>query len=291
MKTSGTRRVLVPRNWQSNKAIAMAVKLGIEFSRKVADEIEGVVLYLSDKKSIRNSSLEKVVSPKIAILLHKGEQVPMGKGLGLRAETVRTYKDGSHRDIVIAIDADSKMMEKIDGMAGLHTVIAVPRKDGDLDSWAETWSPIIPGAKKKVAERVVIDPVVADALSALAVGIDLSKPGMTMQDRKQVENMVRLLKQNRHQEEPAKVHAWAVQKGWHSKTADELVAIWEEVYRLGKTSKSKDAAPVIKPEGGNIPLVLSLPKGGLLPKGASRTLRLTKRSRLQGVGRRVLIAS
>jgi LDH2 family malate/lactate/ureidoglycolate dehydrogenase len=237
MKGNGTNRVLIPGNCQDNKAIAMAMKLGIELSRKVADQIEGVALYLPNKKSILNSSLEKVVSAKIARLLHNGRQVPMGKGVELRAETTRTFKNGSHKDIVIAINADSKMMAKVDAMEGLHTVIAVPRKEGALDSWAETWSALIPGAKKKKVEKqVIIDPVIADALSALAVGIDPSVHGLATQDRKQVENMIRLLRQNNHQEKPANIRAWAVRHGWHPETADELVRVWEEVYCLNSTS-------------------------------------------------------
>ena len=242
MKTNGIHRVLIPGNGQDNQAIAMAIKLGIELSRKVANDIEGVALVVPTKKSIRQPILEAVVSKRIAMLLHKGQQVPMGGGLGLRAETIRAYKTGSHKDIVIAIGADSKMMNKVDAMSDLHTVIAVPQKDGALDGWAATWSPLIPGVKKKVEVQLINDQLVATALSALAYSIDLSKRGLTGQDRKQVENMIRLLRQNNHQEEPANVRAWAVKNGWLPKTADELVEIWENVYSLKNTHGIKDAA-------------------------------------------------
>ena len=153
MKTNGTKRVLIPGNGQDNQAIAMAMKLGIELSKKVANDIEGVALMVPTKKRIRQPLLETVVSKRIAILLYKGRQVPIGPGYGLRAETTRSYKTGSHKDIVIAIGADSKMMNKIDAMSDLHTVIAVPQNDGALDGWAATWSPLIPGVKKKVEEQ------------------------------------------------------------------------------------------------------------------------------------------
>jgi hypothetical protein len=252
MKTNGTHRVLIPGNGQDNQAIAMAMKLGIELSRKVANDIEGIALVVPTKKKIRHSSLEKVVSKRIAMLLHKGQQVPMGCGLGLRVETTRTYKTGSHKDIVIAIGADAKMMNKVDAMSDLHTVIAVPQKDGALDGWAKTWSPLIPGAKKKVKEQktnnrvveeqMINDTVVKTALSALGGSIDLSKRGLDRQERKQVENMIRLLMQNNRQEEPANIRAWAVKNGWLPETADELVKIWENVYSLKNTQRIKDAA-------------------------------------------------
>ncbi len=242
MKTNGTKRVLIPGNGKDNQAIAMAMKLGIELSRKVANDIEGVALMVPTKKSIRQPLLEKVVSKKIAMLLHKGEQVPMGRGLGLRAETPRTYKTGSHKDIVIAIGADPKMMNKVDAMSDLHTVIAVPQKEGALDGWAATWSPMIPGAKKKVDEQSINNKVVETALSALAGSIDLSKRGLDRQDRKQVENMVRLLMQNKYQEDPASVGAWALKNGWLQEAADELMKIWENVFSLNGTRGIKDAA-------------------------------------------------
>jgi hypothetical protein len=176
----------------------------------------------------------------------------MGGGLGLRAETIRTYKTGSHRDIVIAIGADSKMMNKVDSMSDLHTVIAVPQKDGALDGWAATWSPLIAGAKKKteeqkinnrvVEEQLINDTMVKTALSALGGSIDLAKRGLARQERKQVENMIRLLRQNNRQEESANVHAWAVSNGWLLETADELVKIWEKVYSLKNTHRVKYAA-------------------------------------------------
>ncbi|MEN8133946.1 MAG: hypothetical protein ABFS18_00225 [Thermodesulfobacteriota bacterium] len=252
METKGTKRVLIPGNGQNNQAIAMAMKLGIELSKKVANDIEGVALVVPTKKSIRQPLLETVVSKRIAMLLHKGQQVPMGCGLGLRAETTRTYKTGSHKDIVIAIGADSKMMNKVDAMSNLHTIIAVPQKDGALDGWAATWSPLIPGAKKKVegqkknnkvvGEQLLSDKVVETALSALAGSIDLSKRGLARQDRRQLENMIKLLRQNNHQEDPANVLAWAVKSGWHPETADELVKIWENVFSLKDSQRIKDAA-------------------------------------------------
>ncbi len=279
MKANGTGRVLIQGDFQENGAIAMALKLAIELSRKVAADIEGVALYVPTKKRLRDSSLEQVLSPKIARLLHKGQRIPVGVGVELRAETVRTYKSGSHREILIAVGADAGMMARVDGMAGLHTVIAVPKEEGALAGWAETWSPLIPGAKK-IEKKVSIDPVIADALSALGVGIDLSVHGLAVQDRKQVENMVRLLKQNKHQEKPANIRAWAVGHGWHPETADELVKIWEEVYGLKSASTANspvdNPALITTPSGGGLFRTVSRRKGALPKKEPGRTLRLAK---------------
>jgi len=272
MKTNRTNRVLIPGNGKDNQAIATAMKLGIELSKKVAGDIEGVALFVPSKKSIRQASLEKVVSTRIAKLLEKGEQIPMGCGLGLRAVTTRTLKNGGHRDIVIVIGADSKMMAKVDKMSDLHTVIAVPQKDGALDGWAATWSPLIPGVKRESQVKVVKvsgtekkmvdhpvteekrknksastlkminDSIVETALSALAGSIDLSKRSLDGQDRRQVENMIRLLKQNNHKEDPANIHDWAVNNGWLPETAVELVQIWQRVYGLKEIHRIMDAA-------------------------------------------------
>jgi len=244
MRNNVTNRVLIPGDGRNNRAIASAMKLGLELSRKVANDIEGVVLYFPNKKSIRNSCLKTVVSPKIARLLHDGRHIPMGAGseLRLRAETLKTFKNGSHRDIVIAIGADAKMMAKVDKIADLHTVIAVPQNKGSLDSWAETWSPLIPGEKKKEAEKMLKDPIITKALTALAVGIDFSQPGLAIQDRKQVENMVRLLRQNNRYEEPEILRDWALSNGWHTRTVDELVGIWEKTFDLKNTTMIQNAA-------------------------------------------------
>ena len=241
MKRNGTNRVLIPGNHQDKGAIAGAIKLGIELSKKITADIGDVVLFVPTKKSIRNTSLESVVSERVAKLLQKGEQIPLGAGLGLRAETSRTYKNGSYKDMLIAIGADAKMMAKVDGMAGLHTVIAVPQKDGALDSWAETWSPLIPGAKKAAEQQILSDAIIETALTKLSGSIDLSEKVLAKQDKKQVDLTIRVLRRNKHQEKPAEIKTWAVKHGWPKKAADELKDQWQKVYALKNMPRVKDA--------------------------------------------------
>ena len=61
MKRNGTNRVLIPGSHQDEVAIAGAIKLGIELSKKITADIGDVVLFVPTKKSIRNTSLETVV--------------------------------------------------------------------------------------------------------------------------------------------------------------------------------------------------------------------------------------
>ena len=242
MKRNGTNRVLIPGDGHDKVAIASAFKLGIELSRKVSRNIDDVVLLIPTKKSIRQESLQSVVSERIAKLLEKGGEIPLADGVRLRTETPRTYKPADRKDIVIAVHADTRMMGKVDRMAGLHTIIGVEQKEGALAGWAEKWSPLIPGTGKGAGKQVISDPVVETALSALTTSIDLSEKALSPRDKKQADIMARILRRNKHQEKPADICAWAVGHGWPKKAADELKKTWKKVYSLKSMPRVKDAA-------------------------------------------------
>lgn len=241
MSNNKTKRILVPGDDLNHEAIGSAIAIGIELSEKNSSEVDGVVIFIPSKGQIRHTSLEAVLGEKIASALHKGNGVNLHSNISLRAETIQTFKRSFKRDIVIAVYADQKMMDQLDGMPNLHTIIAVPHLPDALIGWVKTWSPIIFGEQPGKVENIINDAIIESALSSLTNSINLSHTILNPRDKEHTDNTIRILRRNKHTEDSSNIRAWAVKNGWHPKAADELEKLWLKIFNLNKTPKVKDS--------------------------------------------------
>ena len=242
MPDNKTIRVLVPGDDLDHDAIGNAIGLAIELSKKDAREIDGVVIFIPSKAQIKRSSLETVLGEKIASSLYKGNPVKLHSNVSLSAETIRTFRSTYKRYIVVAVYADQKMMDQLDGMNNLHTIIAVPHLPNALDGWKKTWSPSVLGEQVSKEDKIINDVVIESALSSLTNTINLSHSILNPRDKEHADNTIRILRRNKHTEDSSNVRAWAVKNGWHPKAADELEKLWIKIFSLKNTPKIKDPA-------------------------------------------------
>lgn len=241
MPDNKTQRILVPGDDLNHEAICNAIAIGIELSKSDSTKVDGVVIFIPSKGQIRHTSLETVLGEKVAKDLHKGNEVKLHSNISLRAETVQTFKRTSKRDIVIAVYADQKMMDQLDGMPSLHTIIAVPHLPDALDDWVKTWSPSIPGEQPSKVQHIINDAIIESALSSLTNSINLSHTILNPRDKEHADNTIRILRRNRHTEDSSNIRVWAIKNGWHPKAADELEKLWIKIFNLKNTPKVKDS--------------------------------------------------
>lgn len=240
MSQGETKRIIVPGDDLDHDALATAIKLGIELSKSSTNEIDDVILFVPSKAQLQRTSLSAVIGDKIANILYKGESIPLEKHVTLRAETIKTFKRTSKKHVVIAVYIDSKMMDQLDGMPSLHTIIAVPHIDGALDNWVKTWSPDVYGENQSLENPIITDPIIVSALESLTSSINLSHTLLNPRDKEHTDTTIRILRRNKHSEDPSNVRAWAVKHGWHPKAADELENLWSKIFRLKNTPKVND---------------------------------------------------
>ena len=240
MSSKNVIRVLVPGDDLDNEAIAQAISLGIELSKKSAAEIDGVVIFVPTKGNIKHSSLEAVLGEKITNTLYKSDEVKLHSDITLRIETIRTFKAAYKKYIVVVIYADAKMMDQVDAMPNLHTIIAVPHISGALEAWSKTWAPNTLGEDSNTDNTIIADAIIVSALSSLTSSINLSGSILHPRDKEHADNTVRILRRNNHSEEPSNVRAWAIKNGWNPKAADELKKIWDKIYKLKSKPSIKD---------------------------------------------------
>ena len=241
MPENKTKRILVPGDDLNHEAIGNAIAIGIELSKKEAGDVDGVVIFIPSKGQIRHTSLETVLGEKIAGSLHKGNEVELHSNISLRAETIRTFRSTYERDIVVAVYADQKMMDQLDGMSNLHAIIAVPHLPNALDDWAKTWSPSILGEQPSKESKIVNDAIIESALSSLTNTINLSHTILNPRDKEHADNTIRVLRRKKHTEDSSNIRAWAIKNGWHPKAADELEKLWVKIFNLKNTPKVKDS--------------------------------------------------
>ena len=241
MTTNKTKRVLVPGDDLNHEAIGNAIGLGIELSKQASADIDGVIIFIPSKAQIRHSSLETVLGEKLAKSLYQGKNVNLHSNISLSVETIKTFKSAYKKYIVIAVYADQKMMDQVDGMPNLHTIIAVPHIHNALDEWSKTWSPHILGDdNNKREEKIITDAILESALESLTNGINLSHSILNPRDKEHADNTIRILRRNKHIEDPSNIRAWAIKNGWHPKAAGELEKLWTKIYKLTNTPKVKD---------------------------------------------------
>lgn len=238
MKTSATKRILIPANDLSTDAIEMAISLADDLCKKGSDEIHDVVLYIPTKQNLKGTSIESVLGEAICRTLYKGERIKLSSGKYLRLGTMQTFKREFKPCVVVAIYADDKMMDQIDAMDKLHSVIAIPHVDGALDNWSKTWTPIEPGKQNGNNNKCLIeDTVIVSALESLTNTINLSHSILNSRDKETANNTIRILRRNNHYCDSSNIRAWAVKNGWHPKAATELEKLWDKVFSLKGTPK------------------------------------------------------
>lgn len=241
MPDNKTIRVLVPGDDLDHDAIGNAIRLGVELSKKDSTEIDGVVIFTPSKEQIRCASLKAILGEKIVDYLYKGSAVKLHSNISLSAKTIRTFKSTLKRYIVVAVYADQEMMDQLDGMRNLHTIIAVLHLPNALDGWKKTWSPSVLGEQDSKENKIISDVVIESALSSLTNTINLSHSILHPRDKEHADSTIRVLMRKKHTENSSNVRAWAIKNGWHPKAADELEKLWVKIFSLKNTPKVKDS--------------------------------------------------
>lgn len=240
MKNTATNRILITGDDLCTDSIATAVSLADDLCKRDFGQIHDVVLYIPTKQNIKGTSIESVLGVQICKTLYKRDSIKLSSGKTMRLGTMQTFKMEFKRCIVIAIYADDRMMDQVDAMKNLHSVIAVPHVEDALNNWSKTWSPIEPGKHASDNECLIEDSVIVSALDSLTNTINLSHSTLNSRDKETANNTVRILRRNEHYDDSSNIRAWAVKNGWHPKTATELEKLWDKVFSLKGKPKVND---------------------------------------------------
>jgi hypothetical protein len=225
-------RVVVPIDCHDPSAWATALAYAQTIGAKAQPPASEYILLTHTKLQLSQTSLGShigAVNTK-ALLANKNIGVPAGGHL--RHATLQTLRGSVRQAVIIAYFAENKMMETIDGLAGLIGVVAVPEFPGEVDTWSARWTPVVHGQQPTAPVKLLSDTVVEKALQGLSGWVNLSHAVMNPRDKEHANETLRILRAKGHTLEADKIKSWAIQNGWKPMAADELAKLATKIQAL-----------------------------------------------------------
>lgn len=212
-----------------------SIETAFNYAREILEkspEIEEVILVIPTKKQIQGTTLATYLGLEIAKTLKDTGTSKQPLRVPLRLESAQTLKWISRPSLVICVYADQSMMDKIDTLASVVSVIALPYAPDRLKTWEDTWNPTIHGKPKKVALLLISDPIFEQAMKCLTGAVNLSGSTFHPNDKTSADRHLRILRIKGHTESPENLRAWAIKNQWPPKLAGELLKLATKVQSL-----------------------------------------------------------
>jgi hypothetical protein len=220
-------RVLIPGDSQEPEVLGLALAYAQEIAKKA--EAREVLLVTHAKGQLRHTGLAANLGETVTRALLGGREVKLPSGATLRHGTLATLRYPSGRPVIIAYYADEKLLDFIDGMAGVKGMVAVPWVPGEVDQWRQRWTPIVHGEEKQAPATLLDDPVVETALRSVSAIINLSNSLIQSHDKEWVDDALRILRAKGHSLDGAKIRNWAIRNGWKPGAADDLAKLVRKI--------------------------------------------------------------
>lgn len=115
---------------------------------------------------------------------------------------------------VLALYPSSKLLDKIDGIPGVTSVLVVPWLEIEVDPWIKTWLALPLGSTQDVkAPSYDMDPVLISALRSLTERVNLSTGIGHPLDHSAAIWMFRILRKGGVKFDPGAVKGWLMSEG------------------------------------------------------------------------------
>lgn len=215
-------RILIPSDDQSAQAIIDALQSAVEICKKRS--LTEIILYVPGKDNIQHSTISAALGDTAAKTLYDGNKLPLIDEISIYAKTMKTFSWATNPSVLISVYSDQKMLDHIESKKNnLLGIIAIPHAEDALSQWQKTWSPMIHGSTNQPSSTPLVqDQVIEEALSSITNGINYSSSALHPSDKKIIEEVLKILRINDHFEAPQNIRAWAIKRGWHHKTANQL---------------------------------------------------------------------
>lgn len=225
-------RVVVPIDCHDPSAWATALGYAQVIGAKAQPPASEYILLTHTKRQLSETSLGNHIGEANAKALLANKRIGVSGGVHLRHATLQTLRGLAQQSVIIAYFAEDKMMESVDGLAGLIGVVVVPEFSGDVDTWRARWTPVVHGQQPTAPIELISDPVVERALQGLSGSVNLSHAVMTPGDKEHANETLRILRAKGHTLEPDKIKSWAIKNGWKPMAADELAKLAAKIHAL-----------------------------------------------------------
>lgn len=139
------RYVVADKVTEDIKKLRVGFSLFDKLCRNTTNPIKAILLVPSKLNMDADSGLAAFLlrynSREIIEDLRNGRDVILPCGVPFSLETTQSFDDSGNPIIVLAVNASSGMLAKIDESQNIQSVIVVPGGSGDLEEWVRQWSP------------------------------------------------------------------------------------------------------------------------------------------------------
>lgn len=231
-------RVLIPTESHDPDSIKLALAQGARISRNAGCAANLTILIHT--KSHLDGALRAAIGDDLVKALKSNETVKLSEtGDVLKLHTIKTLPMSMKQSVLIAFNADRRLLEAADDVRDILGIVAVPDLAGECDDWAKLWGAMVPGGKAVVAQAPITDSVVENALIELMGRINESTGISNVRDKEYADETLRILKAKDHTIDSAAIREWVISRGWNSKDANALAKLANRIGSLRNKPSTK----------------------------------------------------
>lgn len=228
-----TVRVFIPDNSRDTQTYGLALGYAVQICGMFDPPLTHVVLITHTNGQLDKwTSLNTTIGDARAKLLIKGQSFPVNEGISVSHETGTRLPMVMRDAVVIVCYAEDRLLEKVDGIAGVAGVVVVPDSPSQATAWVRRWNPTVHGQAPAKPAAVLADPVVERALTELTATINRSTGIGHPRDRELADHTFRILRAKNHVEDADNVRSWAIKNGWKPGDAKDLGELAGKIFAL-----------------------------------------------------------
>jgi len=217
------------------------VRAGFQALEFVAKKLNARTAWLvCDGHDNLGGFITEVIGDAKVKALQQGKAIPFSSDCVLEFYSNRTLPHSGSQNPVLACFPSKNLLDKVDGLTGVTTLIVLPWSQQDIDPWL-----VAHGAREILGRinsqpAIVSNSVVAKALEDIHARINVSTGVVHSSDKHAVVEAFRILRDGGEPVDPTEVRAWFVQKGMEPKHANVIAEIASEPgkFRLSETTPS-----------------------------------------------------
>ncbi|MBN8807814.1 MAG: hypothetical protein J0I47_06215 [Sphingomonas sp.] len=230
-------RVVVPIDDSDPQSLKIALGYAQILADNASPKAGKVILLTHTKAQMQSSSLASHLGAQATKALSGGKPVRLNGDLMLQHETMQTLRYGANNAVIVVFYAEDKILDFVDGLAGVAGVVAVPWPLDGAKGWTDRWTPRVHGQPVQAPAPLLTDPVIEQALRSLSRMVNLSHGVMNPRDKQHAEETLRILRAKGHSAPGDRIKSWAVREGWKPGAAEELAKLAGRIFAL-KTKPS-----------------------------------------------------
>lgn len=186
-----------------------------------------LTLVVPSKKILTNTIIGQFLGDNATKKLLNKEVINIEDGPQLNLESINTFNTYSEYGAIVGIHLSAKNLDRIGFVQSAEAIIYLPWLEDEGKAWLETWKATVLGESNWQATRSPLNDEIADALERITSSINLSTGLSHPCDKDHAKRIFQDLRSQGLHADREDIRGWALRRGWHPKSAQELATLSE----------------------------------------------------------------